>query len=254
MAIAGGLMAIAGGLFLIHAARYARRPVKAEHGLTPLYVEQAGARFDVMNWTMPFVRIATFEDFVVLSCVTQEIVLRRGDVRRIEEERHWGSQGVRVDHTRIDIPAILLWPRDSARLQAALKKSLLAEELRSAPRDVRLAESERQAAAVDRPMSLLGGARLHWRSFAPAWLFPILFLYGGLASDSVGRQSWVFWLVAAPLFYWSFFRATRPLRHGELGYWPCMFWAMVVPFLIWVAAVFFRLLLLDILREHQWAV
>src|SRR2546422_9778718 len=87
----GGAIAIAGGLFLIRAERHARRPVRAEHGLAPIYSEQAGARFDSMNWTIPFVRIATFEDFVAISCITQEIVFRRGDVTGIHEERHLWS-------------------------------------------------------------------------------------------------------------------------------------------------------------------
>src|SRR5947208_11412500 len=119
----GGAIAIAGGVFLIRAERHARRPAKAEHGLTPIYSEQAGARFDLMNWTIPFVRVATFENFVAISCITHEIVFRRGDVTGVHEERHLGSRGLRLDHTRTDVPSVLLWPRNPARLQAALRSS-----------------------------------------------------------------------------------------------------------------------------------
>ncbi len=120
----GGVIAIAGGLFLIHAARCARRPAKREQGLTPLYSEQAGGRFESWNWTIPFVRVATFDTFVSISCLTHEIVLNRGDVTAIERERHLFSVGLRLHHHRTEFPAILLWPRNTARLEAALRASL----------------------------------------------------------------------------------------------------------------------------------
>ena len=244
----GGLIAIAGGLFLIRADRYARQPATAERGLSPIYLERGGARFDALNWTVPFVRVATFQDFVAISCVTHQIVLRRGDVKGIVEEQHWGSRGIRVDHTRDDVPSIILWPRDPERLQAALKDSLLAHEARGTLAAVSPASGEGRQGSGHRHITLLAAARVHWRSFAPAWLFPFVFLYGGLASEASGHEQSFFLLIAAPLFFWSFFRATRPLRQAELEYWPCVFWAIIVPFLVWGAAVFSRLLVLSALR------
>ncbi len=120
----GGAMAIAGGLFLILAVRYARRPAKGERGFTPLYSEQAGGRIGTWNWTIPFVRVATFEGFVSISCITHQIVLNKGDVTAIERERHLFSVGLRLHHHRPEIPDILLWPRNRARLEAALRSSL----------------------------------------------------------------------------------------------------------------------------------
>jgi hypothetical protein len=120
----GGAIAIAVGLFLIRAARYARRPAKGERGLTPLYCEQAGGRFDTWNWTIPFVRVATFEDFISISCITHHIVLNKGEVKAIERERHLFSIGLRLHHHRPELPDILLWPRNRARLEAALRASL----------------------------------------------------------------------------------------------------------------------------------
>jgi hypothetical protein len=122
---AGGVIAIAGGVFLIIAARYARRPAKGERGLTPLYTEQAGGRFDTWNWTIPFVRVATFEGFVSISCITHRIVLSKGDVTAIERERHLWSVGLRLQHHRPELPDILLWPRHRGRLEAALRASLV---------------------------------------------------------------------------------------------------------------------------------
>ena len=62
---------VGGGLFLLGAARHARRPATGEGGLTPDYCEQAGGRFNRINWSTPFVRVATFEGFVSISCITQ---------------------------------------------------------------------------------------------------------------------------------------------------------------------------------------
>jgi hypothetical protein len=120
----GGALAIAVGLFLIRAVRYARRPGKGERGLAPTYSEQAGGRFDTWNWTIPFVRVATLADFVSISCITHEIVLNKGDVTAIEPERHLFSRGLRLHHHRPELPDILLWPRNGARLEAALRASL----------------------------------------------------------------------------------------------------------------------------------
>ncbi len=121
---AGGVIAIAGGVFLILAARYARRPAKGERGLTPLYTEQAGGRFDTWNWTIPFVRIATLEEFICISCITHQIVLNKGEVTAIDKERHLWSMGLRLQHHRPELPSILLWPRNRGRLEAALRTSL----------------------------------------------------------------------------------------------------------------------------------
>lgn len=98
-----------------------------------------------------------------------------------------------------------------------------------------------------RPATLIASFKVFWRSFAPAWAFPIAFLFGGLTAEDIGHPQLFFWLVAMPLFFWSFFRATRPWMEQKIYYWLCMFWAMVVPFLIWSAAVFSRLAILKLM-------
>jgi hypothetical protein len=74
----------------------------------------------------------------------------------------------------------------------------------------------------------------------PAWIFPFVFLYGGLAADKIGHPLLFFWLIAAPLFFWSFARASSPWRRKEVGYWSGVFWSMVVPFLLWALAILSR--------------
>jgi len=123
--VVGGLFAIFGGLFLISAERVARMPVEAEQGMTPVYAEQAGARFGTWNWTWPFVRVATFKDFVTISCISHHVVLRRGDVRTVERKRHLFSTGLEIHHERRDLPStLIIWPCDLDRLHAALRASL----------------------------------------------------------------------------------------------------------------------------------
>jgi hypothetical protein len=93
-------------------------------------------------------------------------------------------------------------------------------------------------------VALFGAAKLFWREFAPAWIFPVLFLYGGLASERVGHPLAFFWLIAVPLLFWCFARAARPWLQGHLSYWHCVFWSMLVPFAIWAAAVYSRLVVI----------
>jgi len=95
--------------------------------------------------------------------------------------------------------------------------------------------------------SLAATARDYWRAFAPAWVFPLVFLYGGLASERIGHASLFFWAIATPLFFWSFGRASAPWLRQEVSYWHGVFWSMVMPFLIWVLAVFSRLAVLGLL-------
>jgi hypothetical protein len=92
------------------------------------------------------------------------------------------------------------------------------------------------------PSTLLGVARKHWRSFLPAWLFPFVFLYGGRISEHIEHPLLFLWVIALPLFFWSSIRASNPWINKEIGYWYFVFWGMLVPFALWVLAVFSRLL------------
>jgi hypothetical protein len=71
----------------------------------------------------------------------------------------------------------------------------------------------------------------------------LIFLFGGLLAEGLGSPLLFFWFVAAPLFFWSFHRASR-VRASR---WHVVFWAMLVPFSVFVAAVLARLLVLNFL-------
>jgi hypothetical protein len=96
--------------------------------------------------------------------------------------------------------------------------------------------------------SLTGVVRTHWRSFAPAWVFPLFLLFGGTFAES---KDWggVFFVVAAlPLFFWSFFRAVKPWRDRKAPYIAVVFWSMLVPFVVWCVAVLSRLFVIKLMQ------
>jgi hypothetical protein len=89
-----------------------------------------------------------------------------------------------------------------------------------------------------RPSTPLGAARAYWRRFAPAWIFPIVFLFGFRASEGLGTPTSVlYWLVALPLFFWCFFRFARLWLEKRIRYWHCVTLGLVLPFAIRVVAV-----------------
>jgi hypothetical protein len=96
-----------------------------------------------------------------------------------------------------------------------------------------------------RSLTLLGAVRQHWRSFIPAWLFPLFFLNGGQLAEQSGHTLLFFWVVAVPLFLWSGNRASKPWMKKQIRYWPMVFWSIIVPFTVWGLAVFSRLFYLN---------
>jgi hypothetical protein len=118
-------LATAATLFFV-AYRKSKALTPEEIGVVSIYGEQAGGRFDGFNWTIPFVRVTAYSEFSVVCYWNHQIVLRKGQVKEVEEERGFLSQGLAIRHTRIDIPKkILIWPRNIAKLKQALKMSLL---------------------------------------------------------------------------------------------------------------------------------
>ena len=105
--------------------------------------------------------------------------------------------------------------------------------------------------ADDADISLIAAAKMHWRVFLPAWIFPLVVLFGGVASEQLGHPALFFWVIAAPLFFWSFFRAMGVCRRGQLSYWYTVFWGMLVPFIIWVVVVYSRLFVLHLLGANH---
>lgn len=99
------------------------------------------------------------------------------------------------------------------------------------------------------PATLFGAAKTYWRSFVPIWVFPIVFLYGGVASDKMGHPLMFFWLVAMPYFFWCFSRAARIWLAQQIKYSHFAFLVFLFPFMIWTAAVFSRLIVIAVIAN-----
>jgi hypothetical protein len=96
-----------------------------ELDISAIYQEQCGGRFDFFNWTIPFVRISVYDDFVTIICWNFRIILKKGDVERIEEKGLFSS-GVQIVHKRKDVPQkLIIWTRNLLKLKKAIESSLL---------------------------------------------------------------------------------------------------------------------------------
>ena len=82
---------------------------------------------------------------------------------------------------------------------------------------------------------ILKAVREFWPYYAPAWAFPLVFYILG-ASGYLTQPAFAF--LVLPIFFFAFGRASLPWLRKKVGYWPSVFWTMLVPFLLWGIAVF----------------
>lgn len=95
-----------------------------EKGLTPVYQEVGGGRFDGVNYTLPFVRISIYDRFLVIS-YSRKILLTWNDISEVTLEEHLISTGIRILHNRSDIPKlIILWSKKPERLLESIQSKL----------------------------------------------------------------------------------------------------------------------------------
>jgi len=85
------------------------------------------------------------------------------------------------------------------------------------------------------PLTAVG--RRHWRKFLPIWLFPIALFFGiffpGFAKHA-GAYFLLLWFPVTGLCFWT---ASGPYRQRLVTFPQVLFWAAVVPFLIWTALI-----------------
>lgn len=95
-----------------------------EKGLTPIYQEVGGGRFDGVNYTLPFVRISIYDRFLVVS-YSRKILLNWNDIKEATLEKHLISTGIRILHNRSDIPKlIILWSKKPEKLLESIQSKL----------------------------------------------------------------------------------------------------------------------------------
>ena len=76
------LLLIVGGVFTLTMVLSSQRDER-EKGCTPIYSERCGGRFGLINFTVPFVRLALYEDFMVISCWTRRTIEYK-NIRRLQ--------------------------------------------------------------------------------------------------------------------------------------------------------------------------
>jgi hypothetical protein len=69
-----------------------------EHGLKPIYREQCGGRFDLFNATIPLVRFAIYEEFLVAVSGPKKYVIDFDDIQDVSVQRHFVFKGVHIRH------------------------------------------------------------------------------------------------------------------------------------------------------------
>ncbi len=61
-----------------------RRQSGSESNLTPIHKEICGARIGAWNYTIPFVRLSVYDDFLVVS-YSKKIVLKFNEITKIKK-------------------------------------------------------------------------------------------------------------------------------------------------------------------------
>ena len=83
-------------------------------------------------------------------------------------------------------------------------------------------------------MTLLDAAKEHWKHYVPMWLFsPAFFL---LTQHAVISRA-LFLLLLVPTFFAASIWAMLPWLRRKVGYWPSLFWSMLVPAGSWILLV-----------------
>ena len=95
------------------------RKAEIEDDATPLHNEICGARIDLKNWSMPFVRLTLYPKFALLS-YAKKIVLPYEAIDSVAVERGIVGRGLRIRHHQPDAPErLIIW---STNVDALRKK------------------------------------------------------------------------------------------------------------------------------------
>lgn len=111
------------------------RKAEIENGATPLHNEICGARIDLKNWSMPFVRLTLYPGFALLS-YAKKIVLPYEAIDSVAVERGIVGRGVRIRHHQPDAPErLIIWSTDVDALRKKLSNLIGARADASAAHD-----------------------------------------------------------------------------------------------------------------------
>ena len=80
--------------------------------------------------------------------------------------------------------------------------------------------------------------RRYWRSFLPAWCWPLVLFYGGSLALRNGVITPFLWLVFFPFLVWALVRGSRPGMRKEISVLQTILWVVFFPFVVWAVVVF----------------
>jgi len=99
-----------------------------EDGREPLYQEVCGGAFGKVRRSSPFVRIALYDEFLVIG-YSRRLILRYDEIESLSVDGARSPRAVRLHHDRHDLPAeVAIWSPDCYALHeriAAQRRSAL---------------------------------------------------------------------------------------------------------------------------------
>jgi hypothetical protein len=111
------------------------RKSEMEDGASPLHNEICGARIDLKNWSIPFVRLTLYPTFALLS-YAKKIILPYDTIDSVTIERGIIGRGVRIRHHQLNAPErLIIWSSDVDRLRKKLSNLIGPRADGSSPRD-----------------------------------------------------------------------------------------------------------------------
>jgi hypothetical protein len=89
-----------------------------------------------------------------------------------------------------------------------------------------------------RPDTLASAARVYWKSFAPLWVWPLVFQLAVAGGQRTGHLFLSWWLVAFPFGCWAFFRASRLWLAHAIRFTHQFVLGMVIPLVVLTIVMF----------------
>ena len=99
-------------VFSIFAYLYfgSKKKAQIEQDKVPLLQEQCGGRFDSLNLTIPFVRHAIYEDFIIIAYGHKKIVIKYKELKNVVFSKFIISKGISYLHSNPELPSsIIVW-------------------------------------------------------------------------------------------------------------------------------------------------
>ena len=98
------------------------RKSKIEDGKSPIHSERCGARIGFWNWTFPFVRLALYEEFLILKSLGT-LHINYNDIARLEKAGMI-SKGLKIVVKNKASSQPIIWSTNYKKLQSLLNEKI----------------------------------------------------------------------------------------------------------------------------------